>query len=272
MTAFHSINNATNTVFTPWFALLAPLPDWLQISVTALPVTLFALLVFRVASNQAGITRAKDLIKAHLLELWLYKDDPGVLLRAQGRVAFNSLAYLGHSLVPLALMIVPVGLLVAQLEAQYAFRALAPGESAIVTVTTRTALPAPAATLALPPGIVAETPALRVADRGAVLWRLRGDAAGEHIAGITVDGMRVERRIAVGTGRAMPTAYAADDWRSLGYPSEAPLPAGSAITAVEVEYPRARGEFLGLSSASWLLLGATLVLGFALRGAFRVTF
>ncbi len=272
MTVFHSVNRAANTVFEPWFALLAPLPEWLQVCVTALPVTLLALAVFRVASDQDGIRRAKDLVKAHLLELWLYKDDPGVLLRAQGRVGLHSLAYLGHSLVPLAVMIVPVGLLVAQLEAQYAFRALAPGESAIVTVTTHAAMPAPAATLALPPDLVAETPALRVADRGAVLWRVRGAADGEHVAGITVNGTSVERGIAVGTGRVMPVAYGADDWRILGYPSEEPLPAASAIVAVEVEYPRARGEFLGLSSASWLLLGATLVLGFALRGAFRVTF
>jgi hypothetical protein len=37
-------------------------------------------------------------------------------------------------------------------------------------------------------------------------------------------------------------------------------------------YPRSRGVFAGLSSASWILFGATLVLGFALRRAFGVTF
>jgi hypothetical protein len=272
MTFFEAVNRAGNAAFAPWFTLLAPLPDWLAVCVTALPVTLFALAVFRFTSDQDGIRLAKDRIKAYLLELWLHKDDPGVLLRAQGQVIVQSLAYLGYSLVPLAVMVVPVGLVVVQLEAQYAFRGLAPGETAIVAVTAGAVAPDAVAWLEPGPGLATETPALRVPDRAQVLWRVRADAAGEHVLGVDVAGARVGGRVVAGEGRAMPATYRADDWRILGYPSEPPLPAGAAITAIEVDYPRARGEFLGLSSASWLLLGATLVLGFALRGALGVTF
>lgn len=276
MTVFEAVNRAANAAFEPWFALLGPLPAWLAVCATAVPVTLLALAVFRFASDQAGIRRAKDGVKAHLLELWLYKDDPGVLLRAQGRVVVWSLAYLGYSLLPLALLVAPVGLVVVQLEAQFAFRPLAPGEHAIVTVRAPPgAGPVSAATLALPAGLAAETPALRLPDRGEVLWRVRAGTAGRYLARIGIGADTAERRIVVGEGRVGPAAYRADDWRSLGYPAEPPLAAGAGgagIRAVEVDYPRARGEFLGLSSASWLLFGATLVLGFALRGALGVTF
>jgi hypothetical protein len=276
MTLFASVNRAANAVFEPWFSLLGPLPAVAQVCITALPVTLFALLVFRFASDQAGITHAKDQIKAHLLELWLYKDDPRVLLRAQGQVVLQSLAYLGYSLVPMAVMIAPLALVVVQLETRFAFRALGPGESAIVTVsTTDPALLAAEPALALPPALVAETPALRVADRAQLLWRLRADQPGAHRAGLVVGAARAGLRIvAAGEGapRVSPVAYRENDWRVLGYPAEPPLPADSPFSAIEVGYPRARGEFLGLSSATWLLLGATLAFGFALRGALGVTF
>ena len=89
---------------------------------TALPLTVLALLVYRWVSDQAGIVRTKDRIKAYLLELWLYKDDPRVLLGAQGRVVWHSLVYLRHALLPVAILLVPIGLLTAQVESRFARR------------------------------------------------------------------------------------------------------------------------------------------------------
>lgn len=297
MTLYLTLNGTANAVLGAWFALIGGLPTAAQVGLTAVPVTLFALLVFRFASDQEGIRYAKEQIKGHLLELWLYKDDPAVLLRAQARVALHSLAYLGYSLVPLAVMLAPVALVVIQLEARFAWRPLAVGESAILTVTldetslrppgagNRDRQSAAAGIPALqdpsqePPsltgaGFAVETPPLRIAERAQILWRIRAQTAGEHLARIRAAGATVERRILAGdAGAALsPPVYRAGDWRIIGYPAEPPLPAASSIAAVELNYPRARAEFLGLSSASWLLFGVTLVLGFALRGLFRVTF
>jgi hypothetical protein len=280
MTFYTALNAASTAGFDLWFALLAPLPALAQIGATALPVTVFALLVFRWVSNQAGIRRAKERIKAHLLELWLYKDDPLVLLGAQGRVLWNSFVYLGHSLLPLLVMIGPVALVLVQLESRFAWRALAPGEPVLMVLTLAdpAAVGSVAGEFEGDGGVRAETPALRVPDRGQVFWRLHVAAEGEAVARIAVGEVTVERRIVAGTGAGggtvalAPVVYRADDWRILGFPADAPLPAAAAVESIEVAYPRARGEFLGLSSASWLLFGATLVLGFALRGAFGVTF
>ena len=58
-----------------------------------------------------------------------------MLLRAQGQVVVNSLEYLGYSLAPLAIMMVPLALVMIQVESHFAWRGLDPGESAIVTAT-----------------------------------------------------------------------------------------------------------------------------------------
>lgn len=143
------------------------MPPWLQIGVTALPLTVLALLVYRLVSDQARIVRSKALIKAYLLELWLYKDDPRVLLAAQVRVVWQSLLYLKSALLPLALLLLPVGLLTAQIEARFAWQAPSPGASLLVvaTVGDEAALLRRAPTLE-GRGVRVETEALRVATRG----------------------------------------------------------------------------------------------------------
>ncbi len=271
-----TIDTIATATFDAWLTPLRGLPATLQICVTALPVTIFALLVFRYASSQSGIRAAKDRIKGYLLELWLYKDHPAVLLRAQGQVVVGSLEYLGYALVPLAVMIVPLTLVVIQVESHFAWRALAPGESAIVTATMADPGPVSAldAELTAPQGLTVETPPLRLDDRREVLWRIRADAPGVHTLTVRVGAARASRTVVAGLRETAlaPVTYRENDWRSLGYPGGAPLAADAVLAAIEVSYPQAVTAFLGLSSASWVLLGASMVLGYSLRGLFGVTF
>jgi len=67
-------------------------------------------------------------------------------------------------------------------------------------------------------------------------------------------------------------AYRANDMRTLLYPRAAALPANGPVTTFAIDYPRARGEFAGLSSTSWLFFGMVMVFAFALRRAFDVSF
>jgi hypothetical protein len=103
---------------------------------------------------------------------------------------------------------------------------------------------------------------------------VRADAPGRHAARIELAATVVAADVVAGAGttRLSPAAYRENDWRSLGYPAARALPAASPVTTLELEYPRARGEFLGLSTASWMLLAFSLLLGFALRGMIGVTF
>ena len=67
-------------------------------------------------------------------------------------------------------------------------------------------------------------------------------------------------------------AYRASDMRTLLYPRAAALPANGPVTTLAIDYPRASGEFAGLSSMSWLFFGMVMVFAFALRRFFDVSF
>jgi hypothetical protein len=270
------LNRLLNGLFDLLLWPVGWLPVWVQAVVVALPASAFALLVFRWVSNQEGIETAKDRIKAHLLELRLFSDDLIVTLRAQGKILRYNLTYLRHALLPMAVMIGPFILMLIQLESRFAYRGLELGDSTILTVEVEGEPPVSQrlARLELPSGVLAETPALRVDQRAEIVWRLGAGVAGRHLIAVEVDDARAERHLAVSSGRSgvSPSVYRPNDLSTLLYPVEPPLPGDSPIRAIHLTYPRDRAEFGGLSSASWIFFGATLVFGFALRGPFGVTF
>jgi hypothetical protein len=257
--------------------LLAPVKGlswpW-QMLVLALPVTALALLVFRFASSQAGIRRAKRLIQAYLLEMRLFRDDLRVVARAQGRVFLLSLRYLLLALPPLAVMLLPMVLVLAQVEARFAHRPLVSGETAMLVVGFDALRADAAVELELPPGLRAETGALRITSRREVRWLLRAVSAGSHIATVHAGGKSIRIPILVDTTSATvaPLMFRSDDPQILWAPQAPALAAGQPFRGVEVVYPRAGAAVGGLSNACWGLFGLTMILGFVLRGRVGVTF
>ena len=67
----------------------------------------------------------------------------------------------------------------------------------------------------------------------------------------------------------MTMAYRASDMRTLLYPRVAALPSDGPVASLAIDYPRARGEFAGLSSTSWMFFGMVMVFAFALRRLLR---
>lgn len=270
------LNQAVNKSVDVWlwpFRGLGPL--W-QVCALALPAAIFSLLVYRFASNQAAIRRTKDRIKAYLLELRLFRDDLGVSLRAEGAILRHSFAYMGHALLPMALMIAPFLLLLAQIESRFAFRGLGEGEPAIVAIKVNPEIRVSEVNprLYLPRGLSLETPPVRIDATGEILWRIRADRVGSYAVSVEIGDRRYRRQVAVGKDdtHLAPVIYRADDARTALYPAEPALESGWVVQSIEVVYPRARGEFAGLSSASWTLFGLILLFGFLLRGSLGVTF
>lgn len=269
------INEVINTAVSGWLWAFQRFPPIVQFCALALPVTILALIAYRYASNQRGIHAVKNQLKAHLLELRLFQDDFAVTLRAQGQILKNSVIYTGYALAPMSIMIVPIILILIQVESRYAYRPLQPGESTIVeaTVDSRTPVSDMQATLILPPGLVCETPALRLDDDQKILWRVRAQQSGEYAMRIRIGEQEFPKRVLVGVeGDLSPAIYTSNDIRTLAYPLEPALEQDSIVSSVQMSYPRSRGVFAGLSSASWILFVASLVFGYLLRGLFGVTF
>jgi hypothetical protein len=249
-------------------------PEW-QVAVLGLPAALLALLVYRISSDQAAIRDAKAKIVAHLLELRLFRDDLRVLFTAEGKVLAHIARYLGYSLVPMVVMLPVFLLILIQIESRYAFRGLAPGEEALVTVRYLSKQPVSSVPINIETdaGLRVATPALRADASGEIYWRVHAVASGTHELQLRLDG-ELARRLVVAdaSDAAMSTSYRADDVRSLLYPKNAPLPSEGRIAALVIDYPRARGELAGLSSTSWLFFGMVMLYAFALRGVFDVSF
>ncbi|MCI0667138.1 MAG: hypothetical protein L0Y43_03690, partial [Methylococcaceae bacterium] len=173
-------------------------------------------------------------------------------------------------------MIIPFILILIQVESRFAFKSLDTGQEAILSVTVdrATSVQDVDSTLELPDGLSKATPAMRVEDSGEILWRIHATRPGSHHVVVKINDQPFEKNVMVDQGLVpLATAlYPVDDIRSVGFPAEPGLHANPAVRLIELDYPRARSEFAGLSSASWWLFLFTLVLGFALRGFFGVTF
>jgi hypothetical protein len=269
-----TVSTVLNAPFDALFWLVHWLPAQWQVVVLALPGALFALAVYKVVSNQEAIRDAKDKIIAHLLELRLFRDDLRVLLRAEGRVFASIGRYLGHSLLPMVVMLPIFLLLLIQIESRFAFRGLAADEQALVTVGVASNQRVSRLSVHLDArnGLRVATPALRADSSGEIYWRVHALGPGPRNLKLRIGSEQADRVVSGEGSPAMTMAYRANDMRTLLYPRVAALPANGPVTTLAIDYPRARGEFAGLSSTSWLFFGMVMVFAFALRRLFGVSF
>ncbi|NOR12743.1 MAG: hypothetical protein GQ545_05770, partial [Candidatus Aminicenantes bacterium] len=109
-----TFNRVFGKIFDLLFIPFRDMNPWVGMIIISFLTGLLMLVIFRYTSNQAGIKKAKNKIKAHLLELRLYKDSLGLSLKAQGNILLANLKYITHSFKPMLVMIIPVILILIQ--------------------------------------------------------------------------------------------------------------------------------------------------------------
>jgi hypothetical protein len=270
------LNAAVSGLFDALFAVLRPLGPAGAMAAVSLLVGLFMLFIFKKTSDQAGIRRSKDRIKAHLLELRLYKSDFGQTMRSQGGILKANGRYVLHAVRPMLVMIVPILLVLVQLDARFGARALQPGETALVKVKVDASIALGDAepVLSAPAGIVIETPPLRIEEAHEVDWRIRAQAAGRHELTVGIGGWTGTKDAAVAVGapaKISPLRIRRGGLDELFHPGEKPLPRGSIVASIEVTYPGGRLDYFGWRM-HWLVAFflLSIVFGFGLKGLFGV--
>jgi len=127
--------NAALTAFFDF--LLTPFnsldPFW-TLMILSLLAGVLMLLIFRSTSNQAKIKEVKDKMKAHLLEISLFKDSPAIILSAQKNLLLYNAQYMKYALKPMLYMILPISMMLIHLDGWFGYRPLKVGESAIFSV------------------------------------------------------------------------------------------------------------------------------------------
>ena len=234
-----------------------------------------ALLVYKYASNQPAIARVKKQISMHLLEIRLFSQDILQVIRSTGAILVRNTLYIGHNMLPMAVMILPIVAIMVQLVAHYAYAPSPPGavELLRLELDPEAGVSSRQVSLELPPGVALDAPPVRTAD-GRVFWRLRAEGEGDHVLRVDVAGESFEKGWAVGGGPRKVPRKRVRGIEALLYPGEEAIPADAPLLSMELDMHTRPLRFLPDGELGILLwsLGLSLVAGFALRGLFGVTF
>ncbi|HEX8985767.1 MAG TPA: hypothetical protein VF767_10055 [Bryobacteraceae bacterium] len=213
--------------------------------------------VFKALSNQHALKATRRQLRAHLLAIRLFGDDPAMVLRSQGKLLAWNARYV--ALLMPSFIVVAIALFFAwdYLDALWGRVPLAPGQSVVVTARLR-GEPKPL-TLIAPAWLRLESPAVRgLADRE-VSWRVRVREAGAGEIAICA---------AADCARTWVEARP-----GMHYLRERTRPASRAIEWVEVPYPPGDLRLAGVSAnwVVWFCIVSTLS-ALVFRGRLRVTF
>jgi len=251
------------------------LPAVAGLAFVSLLTAIGMLLVFKKTSRQDRLDAVKRRIHAALFEMRLFADDLPALFRAQGEILLCNLSYLRLSLVPLLWMLVPITLLLAQLQMYYGYAGLEPGRPVIVKVKLGATAPGgsadggagvkPPVSLKAPDGVRVETPALWIPSLREVDWRVAADRPGNYdlTVHLAQDEVTKAVRVSPAFGRRSPMRVERGLVGQLLYPSEPPIPDGIPIESIEVGYPGRNVSFFGWG-LPWLVVFFVLTLLFAL--------
>ena len=273
-----TLNATLRAVFDAIQNPLASVPVWVGLLLWSIPVTVFALWVFKVTSNQDRITAVKAKIYACLFEIRLFNDDIRAIFRAQWEIIGHVIHYQMLALKPMIWIFPPLILIMIQLHAFYGFRGFEPGESAIVTATMRADdTTRPDVELQVPEGVILETPGVWAPDLHQMAWRIKAEKAGDFQLNLEHQGTTQSKnlRVTQSAVRLSPERPSRSIFAQLEWPSEKPLPPESSLATITLRYPEARVAFLGWEMESqwaWMILFfvLTMIIGMALKSPMGV--
>jgi len=270
------LNQAVGLVVKIFLLPFTGLNPWAGMIFISLVTAILMLFIYKKTSNQHGIKEAKNLIKGYLLEIRLFPNDFGIFLGGLKRLLSANLRYLAYNLKPLLVMIVPIFLLLAQMNLWFGYQVQQPGETLLLKVEFNQAVEVDRLDLQVeaPPGVMVDSPPVRIIDENEVDWRLRiVELRGGQLV-IKNGGEMYAKDISLPPSRlARVSAIRVNQniWEQLLNPGEKPLPREAEIKKIEVLYPSARLNLFGLK-IHWLVayFVLSIIFGFGLKGWFKV--
>ena len=258
-------NLVIGTLLKWFYAGLAFLPPSGPLVIISLLGGVGMLWVFKRTSNPERIKRVKRLVQAHLLEMRLFRDEPGVVWQAQKSLLWSNAKYMGLMLQPAVWIAIPLTLLFFHMEAYHGREPLPLDRDAIVTMGMRTAIDAnvPVPVMTPPEGIVALTPPVRVLGERQISWRIRPVAPVSGSLRFAVGGETIEKKIeADPSARFVPGLRPSSILEAVLHPDE-PRIQSPAVDWIDVRYPDANVAIFGIQ-LHWILWFTIISMVFAL--------
>ena len=233
------------------------------------------LFLFKLTSNQQAMKEVKTRISAYFLEMRLYKEDFSTVVASQGRILRANLGYMRLALLPAVVLVIPVVLIMVQLNLRYAHKDLEPGQTAMVKVQLSEGVDAIGERLSLTAGDGVEkaSPAVRIPSLGEVNWKVRLAQPGVHSIRLASSAGEIMLPV-FGGGKILPAHSVfkkGSFWEALMNPGSPQIPAAMPVESVEIKYP-ARDFNFGLFRLSWLwtFLIVSMAFGVVLKFVFKV--
>jgi uncharacterized membrane protein (DUF106 family) len=213
------------------------------------------LFLFKLTSNQEAMKQVKTRISAYFLEMRLYKEDISTVMGSQRRILLANMNYMKLALVPAVVMIVPVILVMVQLNLRYAQTGLEPGTTAMIKVTFEEGVDTAreGVQLEVGPGLEKASPAVRIASLGETDWKIRLTETGVHDLRLS-SGSGTFTLPVFGTKRLVPifgTFKKSSFLEAVFNPGAPRIPDSMRIESVEIMYPE-MGFGWGFVTLSWL--------------------
>lgn len=247
----NALNHVVNAVFDALLWPLEKLGRGPALVITAGIFGVLALVAFKHLSRQKAIARVKDRIKAHLIEIRIWADDPRIVFTAIGKVLWANLRYLALNLLPFVPLSIPFTFVIAQCVVRYAFdpvpvRATSEHRLAGQGTTLRVALKPGSATsvsglqVRFPEGLELVSPLVRIPSEGLAFQEFHATRAGTfEIELALADGTRVTKEFVAGDvqPRRFQPDRASGFWSAWLWPAEDAFEAASPFQRVHVDYP-----------------------------------
>ncbi|MBI3405450.1 MAG: hypothetical protein HY046_08335 [Acidobacteria bacterium] len=261
---FSSINSIFDLFFLP-FRGMPPIAGLTAISIVT---AVLMLLTFRFASNQAAIRRAKDQLQAHLLAVQLFPENLRVVFSAYGQLIVGNLKYLQQTLKPLAVMLLPIIIIMVQIDLRMGAAPIEPGRAFLLKATVSSADLLEQVTLRLPDGIEQTAPPVRIPSEKEIDWRLQARTQGSYDLTLKATSEELTKRVEV-QGR-MPIVNSArvrgNVWEQLLNMGESPVPNSSKFERIEINYEAQETSVAGFRM-HWMIpfFVISMVAGLALK-------
>lgn len=234
-------------------------PVWGLATVSLVAGVLLAALYGKI-SNQRALKAVKRGITVGMFESVLFRHDLRTSLTAQAMMLWGGIKYFALAIPPIAVLMVPSILILAQLNLRYGANPLTPGEPAILTMTVANEDILFEAD-AKPSGAISLTPPIRDLDSLQVSWRIEPKQSGsphetlQPAVLLSVAGSSAEQPIYVGSRpTTLPTElHASPLWQFLYPGGSVPEALKKSVKAISVGYPEASFALAGLH-AHWLML------------------